>query len=272
MMKTAPYLLLAALPLALASTLSAQSPREIIERSLELQDARMRGVENFTIVQELNGQEMQQYYEPRDVGSHRVFIPTRTLLGGRTLDLPEEQSNDPFYNYEQWVGNARVIRSESVEGHEAWVIETDALEAMGGAAMPPEAQLREGRVRMFVDKEEYVVRRMEFEGTADIQGQPREMSMTAELGDFRNVEGVLQPFTVLMTVHGAMSDDESAQMRDALAEMEKRLAELPESVRAQVEGQMRAQIEAMRGASGGEGMQIRMQTKEIRVNQGPPGA
>ena len=270
MRPTRGFLLAGALALLPGSTLAGQSPREIVERALAQQDARTANVENYTLVQEFNGQEMLQYHEAREVGGHRMFVVTRTLVGGRSVGGAQDEGADPFYMYERWIQNAEVAGSERVDGHDTWILRTDNLEAMAGPSMS-DADLREGEVRLYIDKDDYVVRRMVFEGTADVEGQARDMSMTANLLDYRNVDGVLHPVRMEATVSGAMSGAESAEMKEALAEMEKRLAELPENVRKQVEGQMRAQMEAMGGMASGEGMKMTVTTKEVRVNQGPPG-
>jgi hypothetical protein len=81
---------------------------------------------------------------------------------------------------------------------------------------------------------------------------------------------MLHPFLISVLVEGAipgMSEGEVEELRQQMADMEKQLAEMPESQRAMVEGMMKPQMERLEQMLGGGGMEVTIQTKEVRVNQ-----
>jgi hypothetical protein len=108
------------------------------------------------------------------------------------------------------------------------------------------------------------------EGEMESDGQKQPFSMTSLMTDYREVEGMLHPFLISVLVEGAipgMSEGEVEELRQQMADMEKQLAEMPESQRAMVEGMMKPQMERLEQMLGGGGMEVTIQTKEVRVNQ-----
>ena len=255
----------AVLSTGLAQPLAGQSVRELVADMLERQAARMGHVDNYTVVQEVQGIETTQYYEAREQDGRRTFVITGTWMNGSKMGGLEEETGDPFATYAEWMEHATVEGSEEVDGHDTWVILTDDLDAMSGQPMADQGMQR-GTVRMYVDKDEYILRRTRFEGTMDDGSGPRDVEMTATMSDYRNVDGVLHPFLVSGEVQGAMDSEEAADMQEQLKEMEAQLASLPEGLRNQVE----AQLEQMRAMAMGEGMKFSVVTKDLQVNQGPP--
>lgn len=250
---------------ALVQPVAAQSVRDLVTNMLERQAERMGQVDNYTVVQEVQGIETTQYYEAREMDGHRVFVITGTWMNGNKMSGLEEETGDPFSTYAEWMEHASVEGSEEIDGHDTWIVFTDDLDAMSGQPMADQG-MQQGTVRMYVDKDEYILRRTQFEGTMDDGSGPREVQMTADMSDYRNIDGVLHPFLVSGQVQGAMDADEAAEMQEQLKEMEQQLASLPEALRNQVE----SQLEQMRSMATGGGMTFSVVTKEVKVNQGPP--
>ncbi len=249
----------------LAQPAQAQSVRELVEGMLDDQASRMANVENYTVVQEVSGIETTQYFEPREVNGRRVFMATGMWVNGSEIGDVGEEAADPFSAFQSWMESASIEGSENIEGHDTWIISTNDLSAMSGQPLADQG-MEEGTVRMFVDKDEHILRRTVFEGIMNDGSGPREVQMTMDMGDYRNVDGVLHPFLVSGSVQGAMDDEEAKQMQEQLKEAEAQLEQLPAALR----GQLESQLEQMRSMATGGGMTFQVVTKELTVNQGPP--
>jgi hypothetical protein len=174
--------------------------------------------------------------------------------------------------YPQLIDRASVEGLESVEGQDCYVIAIEDFEGidfgqdmnMGDGAFEPK------RGVFYIDDDEYVVRRITMEGEMESDGQKQPFSFKSNLTDYREVDGLLHPFLINVMVEGAvpgMSEGEMEEVRAQLAEMQKRLAEMPESQRAMVEGMMKPQMEQLEKMMGGGGLEVTITTKEVRVNQ-----
>ena len=81
--------------------------------------------------------------------------------------------------------------------------------------------------------------------------KPGDIDMMIDFSDFRDVAGsrMNMPFAQKVSMSGAMSPDEQAEMdeaKQALAEMEEELAAMPAAQRAMVEKMMGDQLQMMR--------------------------
>jgi len=258
-----PAALILALTLGLPGSGSAQSAEEIFMTALDRYEQRMEGIESYTVVQETMGFQSTLELVRTEVDGRSVFLPEGSNEGGNGMA-------DFHRLYPQLIERANVEGTESVDGWDCYVIAIEDFEGidlgqmdMGDGSFVPEKGV------FYIDDGEYVIRKMTMEGEMESDGQMQPFSITSLMTDYREIEGMLHPFLISVLVEGAvpgMSDGEMEDLREQMAEMEKQLAEMPESQRAMVEGMMKPQMERLEQMMGGGGMEVTIETKEVRVN------
>jgi hypothetical protein len=247
------------LPLALvipALPAAAQSGAEVLEAATARFMERMSGIDNYTIVMDVMGYEVTNYFERREIG------------GEITYDL--------FYNgFMQVADRAQLEGKEDVDGHDCHVVKVDDF---SGIDFDPETPDEEEDFRpetgwFYLDSSEYLIRRMSMKGQFRRDDEWQPMTMEILFKDYREVDGMLHPFVAEMNVAGltdSMSEEEIEEARKSLEEMKARMAELPESQRAAVERMMKGQMEQLENIVNSGSMRITTEVKELRVNSGPP--
>jgi hypothetical protein len=258
-----PTALIVTLTLGFQGSASAQSAEDVFTTALDRYEQRMEGIESYTIVQET-------------MGFESTIILVRTEIDGRSVFLPEGSGESAgmadFHRiYPQLIERASVEGKESVDGQDCYVL---AIEDFEGIDFGQDMNMGDGsfdpkRGVFYIDDGEYVVRKMTMEGEMESDGQLQPFSFTSNLTDYREVDGLLHPFLINVLVEGVvpgMSEGEMDELRAQMEEMEKQLAEMPESQRAMVEGMMKPQMERLQQMMGGGGLEVTIQTKEVRVN------
>lgn len=262
--RAAAALALAAL-VTVPAALGAQSAREVLETALERYEERMEGVQNYTVVQEAMGFESTQYFERVERDGHVLFVP-RQQMGS---EAARRGGENPYVALEQLADRATLQGTESVEGETCHVLTVDELQdtdlygEMSGEGFEPE------RLTLLVDTDDYLIRGMRVQGTATMQGQPRDVTTEVRMLDYREVEGVVHPFRMEVSTEGLgaqMTEQQRQQMRQAMEQMEN----MPEEQRQMMERMMGDRLEQMEQMLASGAVDFTMTVKEIRVNEGPP--
>lgn len=265
------------LALALPSGVSAQSAEQVLLTALERQEARMEGIERYTVVQEVMGFETVLTFERAEVDGRTVFVPVLP-------EMPEGESAAPagdpaagisdFYkHYPKIAERAEMAGKLTVEGRECFVVKIDDFTGLDlgqtmtvgehGEFVPREATL-------YLDTGDYILRRMEMAGETITGAEVKPMSADVALSDYRNVEGMLHPFTVHIHAVGAptgMSEEDLAKTRGDMERLQAQLESLPESQRSMLEGMIKPQLEQLEQVLAGGEFDITLTTKEVRVSR-----
>jgi hypothetical protein len=264
-----------ALTMTAAGVAHSQSGADVFERMLSEYEQRMANVENYTVVQETMGVETVSYFERRMVDGRSVFRMVRTEAGGVAVTESEDDSGwDEFYTMApQMMARAAYQGRETVDGHSVHVVAVNDLHELdfGMGSSQDDTDFQPERGTFYVDTETWVARRMIFEGRMTTDGETHDIKSIADFGDFREVDGMLHPFHLSVTMEG-LGEAMGPEMQEQLAEMKKQLEQLPESQRAMAEEMMKgqmAQFEQMMGSEGG--MKVEIRVIELKVNSGPGG-
>lgn len=256
--------------LAIAAPLAGQSAEGILETALQRYEERMSGVDNYTVVQEVMGTEVTNYFEKRMKDGRPVFVETDSWGAG------EEQEIGEFYNMFMTVADrAETEGTETVDGERCHVIVVDDFSGVdlypGSDAESEDFQPR--LARFYLDEDEYVIRQMYVEGEMERDGAMHPVEMEILFQDYREVEGMLHPFQTQMTMSGmndAMSPEEREEARRSLEQMKQEMAEMSESQRKMVESMMGDRLKQLEEMVNSGTIEITMQVKELKVNAGPP--
>lgn len=255
-----------------ATPLSAQSASDIVGRMLEAYQERSEGVENYTIVQDAMGLESRAYFEKEMVDGRPVFRLQRTTVGPMASD-GAGQSVDEIYSIGEELGRlAEYEGVERVENYEVHVLRIPDLSATEfGRNVTADSEFVPVSGRIYLDVDSYAPRRLVFEGEMTApSGEIHPVTSQIDMGDYREIEGMLFPFRTAVTIEGlgAAIDPE---MRAQFEEMQRELEEMPEAQRRMVESMMAEQLEQFRALMEGEetGMSVTVLVRQVLVNQGP---
>lgn len=257
-----------------ARPLSAQSGGDVLRTALDRYEARMEGVESYTVVQEVMGFESQTRFERREVEGRSTFVP-------RTEDGSTAARGAPQAPYTEFIAladRATLEGTATVDGEESHVVTVTDFE--GVDVWNPAGGGRAGdfipeRASFYIDTDDYLIRRMEMSGTASVPGgDEEEVSFVVDFRDYREVEGLIHPFVLQVTVAGLagqISPEQREELRSSLEEMRARMAEMSEEQRQMVEETMSGQLERMETMLAQGTMGLTVEVTEIRVNEGPSG-
>lgn len=256
------------------ASLTGQSAADVFSRMLAEQDRRAARVENYTLVQEVMGMTMTIYMVKEMVGSHAVFHARDTKIDGMTgsqqFQVPADVSSDLYSELPTLGAQARYVKRDAIEGKAVHVVEIPDLSkarAFQNANQPSDARFEPGRGTFFVDAEQWVPRRMIIEGTVTREGKTSDVTMTMDLQDYREVEGLLHPFRTTVRVEGMVDP----QMQGQIRQMKQQMEQLPEAQRKMMEQMLQGQMGQLMNAIGDDGsMTFDGTVRELRVNAGPP--
>ncbi len=265
-----------------------QSAADLLRDLADAHADRVEGVDNITVVSTAGGSmamfdQMTTYYTRTEDGSS---FTARTRMEGGMADMmqddvPSPMQNDPFLINtmlaDYFADSAVYEGSESIDGQPVEVVYIEdmtplarALAEEQGETFDESTQVTD--VRIYIDTDSQVIRRIESKMTSDFgQGMPggqseiRTADMTFNLADFQDVDGVRYPFTMRMELSGVMSEDEIAQMRQQMEQMQAQLDQMPPAQREQIEELMGG----MEGMLSGT-ISFESTATEVRVNEGPP--
>lgn len=183
---------------------------------------------------------------------------------------PSADGADMANQMAQFVENARLVGTESIDGRSAFHLQASDIgqvEKMNGG------EYRMETMSMWIDTEEYVPLRMKMDGTLTVDGETKPMSIENIQADYRAVpnSNMYESYKQIMKMSGMLDPEQEAQMQEAaqqMAELEKQMASMPASQRQMMEKMMGPQLEMMRNMSSGGGFQVEMVTDSITVN--PP--
>ncbi len=283
-MKTSPRTLLLSSAVLLLTAVPAagraQSAADIFKTAMDRYTSRMKGIDNYTVVQDMMGVETTTYHT-RVEGSSPPQFDTRVLVGGQDLTgmgpQQKQEARDPdmYELYPEFAKRASLHGSESIDGHATWVIDIDDLSGISvwKPASGDQQSFSPKKMTIYLDKDRYVPRRMRIEGEMPMNGKVSEVYMVMNMDDYRDVQGLVYPFRMTMDMQGmenAMSPEERAQAQQSLEQMQQQMKDMPEAQRKMMEKMMGPQMERLQKMLAGGGMQMEVQVKDVKVNTPPP--
>lgn len=257
-----------------ATPAAGQDAAEIIDRMLAEYEARTAGIENYTLVQDFMGFQATSYFVKEMEDGRPVFKLQNVSAAGMDMDDAGPGTVDEIYAIgEDFKENASYLGQETVDGYPTHVVQINDLEDTElGQQMGQDSEFRPISGRLFLDADNYMPRRMIFEGELENSEGVHAVTSTMDLQDYRDHQGLLVAHRTVMTVDGlgAAIDEEA---RAQFEEMERELANMPPEQRQMVESMMADQLEQFRAMMAGddEPMVVEVAVSDVRINAGPPG-
>jgi hypothetical protein len=263
----------------LAGGVSAQSVSDIVEDMYASYERQAAGVDNYTLVQTVMGIESTTYFEKEMVDGRPVFRMRGGAAQGANMNFglgsDDSGMGDVYSIGPELIEYARYAGQEQLGGGSVHVLAIDDLSQVSLAqpATPGDMEFEPKTGRLYVDTDLMIPRKMEFSGEAMTPDSAHEVTVSIDLQDVRNVQGLLIPYHTAMQISGlqAMIDPE---MQAQLREMEAQLAALPAEQRQMMERMLGAQLGQLRemASGGGDALTFDVTVSDVQVNAGPPGA
>lgn len=271
-----PSLIVAAMAALCAGPAAAQTPsaHEVLDAALERHEQRMEKVENYTVVQEINGERNVLYYERRMVDGRPAFQVAGGSAAGAewTSDAPSSESVNLHHTLDRLAARARLTGTERVDEHSAYVVAVDDLSDTdfgAGFGAGSGKDISFNSLKYWIDADRYVPRKMRLEGTFTTGEGHRTVTVEVTMSEYQTVDGVLYPFRTDTSTEGIMSDEQQKQMSEAMEKMQKRLDQLPPAQRKRVKRMMEKRMKEMQ-QNGQDAFDLTVRVRELRVNAGPP--
>lgn len=253
---------------------AAQSAADVVERMLSEYASRVADVDNYTLVQQTMGFETVSYFEKEMVDGRPVFRSRTSVSSmGVNADVSDDSGLDDVYAIGEELGRrGQYAGVQRVNDYDLHVIEVSDFSGLAfGEDLAPDSDFQPKSGTFYLDVDTYVPRRIEFVGSLTNEEGVHDITSIIEMGDFREVQGMLVPYRTVVTLEGlgAAIDEET---RAQFEEMQRELENLPPEQRAMVEQMMAGQLEQFRSMMAGddEPMSFQVLVTDVRVNAGPP--
>ena len=219
-----------------------------------------------------SGSDPTATFDPRVMmgGSAEFLRGAAEAQRQRNAEDPSADGADMASQMAQFVENARLVGTETIDGRKAFHLQADNI---GQVQEVDGSEYRMETMSLWIDTEEYVPLLMKVDGTLTADGETKPMSIENIQTDYRTVPGsnMYESYKRVMKMSGMLDAEQEAQMQEAaqqMAELEEQMASMPASQRAMMEKMMGPQLEMMRSMSSGGGFQMEVATNSITVN--PP--
>ena len=182
---------------------------------------RLEGIDNVLFIQSTMGMTSEVYMEKVDVDGSAVLELRMIRAQGITMPLEAGSGEGTFSDASiymlQIADRAELAVTKVVDGRETTIIAVNDLSDFDFAP-PPQGGMQERMqarsMRLFVDTDDWVIRRMELT-TDGVTPDGPEATVVADFSDFRNVQGMIQPFRIVTSISGMGSDASSEELEEA---------------------------------------------------------
>ena len=159
--------------LTFAPPAAPQSAAAVIESAMAQFEERAAGIENYTVIQDVNGFEVTNYFEKRMIDGRPTFV----LVGGHGAD--EEGEGEFYHGFMKVADRATLGGIETIDGHRCHVVQVDDLSGIDfdPNATADEEDFKPRSGRFFLDSSDYFVRKLHLEGEFEREGQMRPVTM-----------------------------------------------------------------------------------------------
>ena len=253
---------------AVGLTHAQPTPAELADRIHESQQNQLRGIQNITIIQEMPFVgDVESYYE-------------KVEEDGRFILRSMEGDDDEFFllssmdqDFRRVIMGASSITNDSFDGiqlYKVFIDDKELLESLDTDNFdldPDEDMMGEIKSATFwVDRSNYNVHRTEVVQVAN----GNEMTINIHLKDYRQHSGLYIPHIMEMSIDGMenmFSDEEVAEARAAMRELEAQLEQMPEAQRDMIMQQFSSQIEQLEAVLAGESTSMEIKVIDVIINQ-----
>ncbi|MBT8147885.1 MAG: outer membrane lipoprotein-sorting protein [Gammaproteobacteria bacterium] len=187
-------------------------------------------------------------------------------LNGVDTDVASSQQQ-----FEQMIGSAELVGTESVEGRPAFHIRTDDVDYTQVANGGEEFEVNS--VSVWIDQDNYVPLRLLMNGSATMEGEAREMFIEMLSLDYQQIGPLYESTRQVMRMGGMLTPEQEIQMEEAreqMAQMKQQLAGLTGPEKQMLQNMLGPQMQMMENLVNNGTIEVQTLIPRIRVNAGLP--
>jgi hypothetical protein len=248
---------------------------EVLETVWQHYEKSIRDVDEYTVVTEQFTTHYVKQYE-NDRPYFVSEVETESFWG--SVSAMGMHSTSPMVDadffsaevFDHLKQHAVYLGTESLDGMNAHIIFLEDMRVFMDAFDDVDEPM--GQLSLYFDDEHWVLRQMKFTAEAEIEeGRVQVIEPVVKMKDYRNISGMMVPFETQIIVQGLsenMSDAEREEAQQALLELERELAQMPEQQRQMVEQMMSGQLGQLRKMLEEDSMEFFIRVQEVLVNTG----
>lgn len=200
----------AASPLAGISAARAQSVAEVIEGMYATVERQAATVQNYTLSQQVMGFDTYSYFEKELVDGHPVFRLKMSDGSGFSFGLGGEDVGlgDVFVYGPKFIEHGVYAGTEQLGNFTVHVlaVEGEAANEIVPPRGPDQPEYLPKSVRLYVDAQMMIPRRILVEGDAVTDFGPQPLSIQIDLQSILPIESMLVPFKTTLVIAGMSVD------------------------------------------------------------------
>ena len=192
------------------SAVRAQSVAEVIEGMYAAAERQAAGVQDYTLSQQAMGFDTYSYFEKELVDGHPVFRLKMSDGSGFSFGLGGEDVGlgDVFIYGPKFIEHGIYAGTEQLGNFTVHVltVEGDAAQEIVPPRGPDQVEYRLRAVRLYVDTEMMIPRRILVEGDATTDQGPQPLSIQLDMQSILPIESMLVPFKTTLLIAGLSVD------------------------------------------------------------------
>jgi len=200
------------MPLAVAGVIpaAAQSVSEVIEGMYAAVERQAATVSDYTLSQQVMGFDTYSYFEKELIDGHPVFKLKLSDGSGFSFGLGGEDVGlgDVFIYGPKFIEHGTYAGTEQIGAFTVHVLSVDGEGAL--QIIPPQGpdqvEYRPRSVRLYVDAELMVPRRIVLEGDAVTDTGPQSLTIRLDMQNILPIESMLVPFLTKLEIAGMSVD------------------------------------------------------------------
>lgn len=199
--------------LAPGTTAAAQTAEAIMDTALQRYESRMEGIRTYRVRRTVSGVTTTSRFVKRTVDGRPVFV--RAGRQRRGPGVPAGWGN-PYRLFPLLADRAALAGRTRFDGRPVWhVVVSDfgGLRLEGMTPLRAGGRFRPQRLDLLLDTGSHVLRRLRLQGKMVTDSGSRPLAVEAEFGDYREVQGMLHPFRLTLTVRGITATMPEADLR-----------------------------------------------------------
>lgn len=261
-----PILGISALALIAPLPAGAQTASEIFMRAYERYESRAAAISGYAATEEALGYRVTLEFAKEMLDGRPIFVPTSTQ--GREI----ARWGDFYGAYPTLAERAHLEGTEMVDGSDTFVLRVDdfvdlELSEEIGAGLQGEFTPESGW--FYIDSSRYLLRRVVMKGKLAADSAVSPFTFELALRDWREVDGWLHPFEMVVTAEGmppGMTEADLERVLERLRRMKSEIAATPEEQRDALEMMIGSRIQELERMIESGVYEVRVQTVELTVN------
>lgn len=245
----------------------------VLQNMVDAYEQRTATISDYTVVSDA----FTSYHKKYTDNGRTLFKSTTQLntMGNPMVGTMTTQmgTDNPYRMQALLAEHVTYAGTHVIDGKTAHVLELTDFTAFADTEQPNQGTPK--YVRYAIDADDWVLLEIEMQMETLVDGTHQTVNPHIRFEDYRTVDGLLYPFRTIVEMRGmavdtSISSEQIAEARAAIASIDERLKDLPETQRKQMKAMMKPQVERFEQmiANSSEGLTMTYTVTDIQVNTG----